>query len=204
MQIHNLPAQVSAADTDLLAIDNGSTTQKITAENLGKKITEDAKPAFITNDAADSEVTENTAWLAVAKLTSGETMKSILNKVSSMFKNVRRHEKQISKLNTDLSSKTDMLSLTKLYGDPSTPIDIDNIKEPNGYVIRVINGTGFSGTWSSLFSSNAVMIMGFSEISSAKLLYGVQIAITFGAKKLFIRNALYNASGTTWSDWAEV
>ena len=36
MQIHELPAQTTAANADTIAIDNGDTTQKITAQNLKK------------------------------------------------------------------------------------------------------------------------------------------------------------------------
>ena len=86
---------------------------------------------FESDDAADSEVTRETAWTTVAKLTSDETLKSMLKKISGMFKNVRRHEKIIgtpsdiaalsnagtisgalSKLNTDL---TDIVSGASLH-----------------------------------------------------------------------------------------
>lgn len=96
MQIHNLPAQTTAANADVLAIDNGTTTQKITAANLGKKVTEDATPAFTSNDS-----TTATAWTNVAVLASAETMKSILNKISTMFKNIRYLYGAVTQLNTD-------------------------------------------------------------------------------------------------------
>ena len=34
MQIHELPAQTTAANADVLAVDNGTSTQKITAQNF--------------------------------------------------------------------------------------------------------------------------------------------------------------------------
>lgn len=105
MQIHNLPAQTSAANTDTLAIDNGTTTQKITAANLGKKVTEDATPAFTSADSTTAN-----AWTSVAALASGETMKSILNKVSTMFKNIRYLYKMLG--TTDISSLSDAGTVT--------------------------------------------------------------------------------------------
>ena len=98
MQIHNLPAQTTAANADVLAIDNGTTTQKITVANLGKKVTEDATPAFTSNDSTTAN-----AWTNVAVLASAETMKSILNKISTMFKNIRYLYNAVTQLNTDLT-----------------------------------------------------------------------------------------------------
>lgn len=84
MQINQLPAQTTVSDSDVFAVDNGSTTKKVTAANLGKKVTEDATPAFTSGDSSTA-----TSWTAVNVLSSGETVKSIFNKISTMFKNIR-------------------------------------------------------------------------------------------------------------------
>lgn len=57
----------------------GSTTYDIAAEP-------DSTNTFTSADVADSSAT---SWTTVAALTSGEATKTILNKVSSMFKNIR-------------------------------------------------------------------------------------------------------------------
>ena len=84
MQIHELPAQTTAEDADVVAIDNGTTTQKMTVANLGKKITEDAAPAFTSGDSSEA-----TSWTNVAAVTSGLPMKNILSRITTMMKNVR-------------------------------------------------------------------------------------------------------------------
>lgn len=84
MQIHELPAQTTAADADVVAVDNGTTTQKMTVANLGKKITEDAAPAFTSGDSSEAA-----SWTNVDAVTSGLSLKNILNRITTMMKNVR-------------------------------------------------------------------------------------------------------------------
>lgn len=84
MQIHELPAQTTAADADVVAVDNGTTTQKMTVANIGKKITEDAAPAFTSGDSSEAA-----SWTNVDAVTSGLSLKNILNRITTMMKNVR-------------------------------------------------------------------------------------------------------------------
>lgn len=84
MQIHELPAQTTANDADVFAIDDGNATQKITVANLGKKVAEDATPAFTSGDAASP-----TEWSDVSVVASGTALKTILNRITTMMKNVR-------------------------------------------------------------------------------------------------------------------
>lgn len=96
MYLHELDEMESVADVDVLAIDTGVNTQKVSMKTLGKKITEDATPTFASEDASTAS-----AWINVSVLTSGEAMKSILNKISTMFKNIRFIYKMLG--TTDIS-----------------------------------------------------------------------------------------------------
>lgn len=58
-------------------------------------------PGFTSNDTTDSAAT---SWTSVAKLTSGESFKSILNKISTMFKNVRYLYNQFKLLKDGMES----------------------------------------------------------------------------------------------------
>lgn len=101
MQINQLPAKSTVADTDVLPIDDG-TTQKVTVSVLGKKIAEDADPAFTSGDVADSSVTISTGWTSVTAVASGTALKTVLNRITTMMKNVRWLYKMLG--TTDISS----------------------------------------------------------------------------------------------------
>ena len=67
MQIHQLPAVTTAANADVFAVDNGTTTQKITTENLGKKITADAlvrKNEFLASGTNLNDLTYGIYYLS--------------------------------------------------------------------------------------------------------------------------------------------
>lgn len=55
-----------------------------------------------------------------------------------------------------------------------------------------------------LNGGNGFLLIGFSGIYNQQPLYGVQMAIGFSSNKIAIRNANYNASGSTWSAWRAV
>lgn len=57
---------------------------------------------YSTGDAADSEVTKDTGWTTVAPLASGATHKTLLEHISTMFKNIRWLYKKLG--DTDISS----------------------------------------------------------------------------------------------------
>lgn len=108
MQIHELNAQLIVDDADVFAIDNGTTTNKVSASALGKKITEDATPSFTSGDSSSA-----TAWTSVTAVTSGLPFKTILNRITTMMKNVRYLYKLLG--TTDISAigggtVTDILS----------------------------------------------------------------------------------------------
>lgn len=79
-----LTAKTTASDTDVLPIDSGSGAGKITFGNLKNQIMQKANPAYTSGDAASPA-----AWTAVNTIASGEVFTSILNKLSTMAKNVR-------------------------------------------------------------------------------------------------------------------
>lgn len=105
MQIHELPAQTNAADTDVVAIDTGTSTQKITIANLGKHIAESSTPAYTSGDAASPS-----SWANVATITSGLALSTLFNRLSTMVKNVRYLYTQLMSVQdkiTGLTSQTE-------------------------------------------------------------------------------------------------
>lgn len=124
MQIHELPAQTAANDTDVFAVDNGTSTQKITVENLGKKVTEDATPAFTSGDGASPS-----SWSDVNVVTSGTALKTILNRITTMMKNVRWLYSKLG--TTDISSIADGTLTGAIAG-----LNTDKIKD-----IKIIETT---------------------------------------------------------------
>lgn len=117
MQIHELNTASSINNADVLALDDGTMTGKVAVSALGKKITEDAMPTFTSGDSSTAS-----SWTAVTAVTSGLSLKNILNRITTMMKNVRflynllgttdissigggTVTGAISKLNTDLTTK---------------------------------------------------------------------------------------------------
>ena len=97
-----------------------------------------------------------------------------------------------------------ILNLRKTYGsDVSMPINIDQIHNPNGYIVRFSTGAGFTGTTPSELGGNAFLLVGMSQYNSeVGLQFGVQLCIGMYSSKIAVRHANYNASGTTWSEWS--
>lgn len=115
MRINELNTVASISYSDNLALDTGDMTGKVDVKALGRKITEDAAPTFTSGDSSTA-----TSWTEVAAVTSGLLLKNILNRITTMMKNVRflynllgttdisgigggTVTGAISKLNTDLS-----------------------------------------------------------------------------------------------------
>ena len=117
MEIHSLNSKTPSA-TDVLALDTGSDTYKAT----GTAVVENAAPTYTSGDAASP-----TSWADVTVLSSGLSVKTLLNRISTMIKNVRwlysklgttelgttattitgaiaEHESDISGLNSKLTS----------------------------------------------------------------------------------------------------
>lgn len=75
MQIHELNSRTPNT-ADYIALDTGSQTYKST--------TGDLKPGFTTGDASDP-----TAWTDVTTITAGLSFTTLLNRITTMIKNVR-------------------------------------------------------------------------------------------------------------------
>lgn len=83
-QLTNLTSTTTVNDSDVLPIDAGSGAKKITYVNLKNKIINDAAPTYTSGDAASP-----TAWSSVSVITSGLSLGTLLNRVTTMIKNVR-------------------------------------------------------------------------------------------------------------------
>lgn len=151
-------AQAAASIDSTWFIDGAKNTDVSTLTTTSKKVagainelnsgkldkTGDAKDAtvtFTTGDAADSDVTPTTAWTPVSKLTSGITFKTILEAVSKMFKNIRKHEKLLGATNiSSLSTEgTVTAALSKLNTDMMYRIG-DTINIARNFLIGYISG----------------------------------------------------------------
>lgn len=191
MQIHELPAQTNAADTDVVAIDNGTTTQKMTVAKLGKKITEDATPAFTSGDSSTA-----TSWTNVAAVTSGLSLKNILNRITTMMKNVRYLYNKLG--TTDISSIGD--------GTATGAIGLFNayrVVYKSG-VISLPSGTG--GQTSTRIDISDVLPSGFSTYSAIVLLNTYPLPYVTGSGMTWV-SALDNThleianTTTAWSNY---
>lgn len=97
------------------------------------------------------------------------------------------------------------LSLLSCYGYSDTSINIDTIDNEFGYIMCIINQTGFSGTYPSGLDGNRALLIGMSKITSNNLpQFGVQIAFSFGSSKIAIRNVGFSESGSAWGDWTYI
>lgn len=83
-KLTNLTATTTVNDSDVLPIDAGSGAKKITYVNLKNKIISDAAPTYTSGDAENP-----TAWSNVTVITSGLSLGTLLNRITTMIKNVR-------------------------------------------------------------------------------------------------------------------
>lgn len=75
---------------------------------------DDHAAAFTSSDVADGAAAE---WTTVTKLASGETHKSILGKISSMFKNIRYLYKTVTELKGKTEPLANLMGLNENYVD---------------------------------------------------------------------------------------
>lgn len=184
MQIHELPVIGTAADADVLAVDNGSTTQKITVGNLGKKITEDAAPAFTSGDAASP-----TAWTAVNTVTSGTALKTVLNSLTTMMKNVR----YLYRLISGLTAQTETFSDTAVSTSATTNLGSFTLPAGKWIILAVAS-----------FGGNATGYRAVGISSSTSTLHKDRYSLTragnaaTAAASLQVMNLVNIASSTTF------
>jgi len=209
MQIHDLNTK-ALTDPAYVAFDDGTDTYKtefndVVADAAAAAVADadltDNTVAFTSGDAASP-----TAWTAVDVLTSGLSLKTLFNRISTMVKNVRyiwnkigtasmgttattitgaiaEHESDISTLNSKLKVKeyTSSSGFTGLDSQLSTDAQL-------GAYIAYVTGTNDAPT-----SDTRWTVVGFYSGDQ----YQAQIAFTFD-NKIFKR---YKRSGTTWSNW---
>lgn len=101
MEIHELPSG-TLANEDVLAVDNGANTRKLNFKNIvNSLITEadltDNPVAFTSGDAENP-----TEWSNVSVITTGSTLATLFNRISTMVKNVRWLYSKLG--TTDISS----------------------------------------------------------------------------------------------------
>lgn len=176
-----IPAAVSVKGNNETAYRTGEVN--LTAENIGAVATDgDTAENTVAFTSADS--TTATAWTDVAALASGEKHSSILNKVSTMFKNIRFLYKMLgttdisaigdgtvtnalSTLNSNLINLAFDNSFCKkdIYGDTDTV---------NGLKITAPETGGF--TWTGfIFTRYSIATFTFTEISSKSYIYDIYL-----------------------------
>lgn len=93
------------------------------------------------------------------------------------------------------------LRMASTFGS-TTPLNLDSIANPNGYIYRIVDGGTLSGASPfGVLGGNSAILIGFSHVPSGVLTYGVQIAIGFASSFIAIRRAPYNESGSAWTAW---
>lgn len=155
---------------------------------------DDHAAAFTSGDVADGGAT---AWTSVAKLASGETHKSILSKISNMFKNVRYLGKLMG--NTDISKigdgtvtgalnslNTGMTAFSHGINCSSSDYDTNNFVKNGFYYINNMTKNNPTG------NSAILIVCGFSSVRVLQLCSdGVTIAVRF------------TLDGKSWTNWSK-
>lgn len=91
------------------------------------------------------------------------------------------------------------MDFTDTWGNSSHPINIDNINSPYGYIYRIFESSGFSGTSPTVvFGGNSYILIGFS--SGLPTVYGVQMAFGYNGTDVAIRHHAYSESAS-WDAW---
>lgn len=114
--------------------------------------------------------------------------------------------KSVIKQDPSVNGLIPKLIITNSFGS-ALPINIDTINNPNGYIFRVVQSSGLSGTSPlGILGGTAFLLIGFSEINTDTNLpkYGVQIAIGFRSPIIVIRRAGYDSEGTAWGAWKTI
>ena len=116
-RITDLTTNNTVSSSTFLPIDNTSSgTGKIAETTL----VDNAPATFTTADVADNAVTYNTGWSSVNAMTSGENRKTLLNKISTMMKNLRYLYKLIG--TTDIASLSTQHTITGALSTLNTNI----------------------------------------------------------------------------------
>lgn len=226
-------AQAAASIDSTWFIDGAKNTDVSTLTTTSKKVagainelnsgkldkTGDAKDAtvtFTTGDAADSDVTPTTAWTSVSKLTSGSTFKTILEAVSKMFKNIRKHEKllgatNISSLSTDgtVTAALSKLNTDKVSVDPAGSTLLTSGQNLNDLFVGNYYSNSRSITESLVNIPSDVVIafrlqvidIGYGSTASTNSPYRVQVLIANDG--MYFRRINANNVWSSWDKFAQ-
>lgn len=86
LQFSDLTLKTTASNNDVFAIDDGTGSKKIRFSELKNLVVQNATPGY---NSGDSETVDATSWTDVAKVTSGLTFTTTLNRITTMMKNAR-------------------------------------------------------------------------------------------------------------------
>lgn len=97
------------------------------------------------------------------------------------------------------------LHMDGIYGYADKPLNLDTIDLPYGYIYRIIDDTGLTGSkpFSAAGGGNSGVLMGFSSYTDG-LKYGCQTFFGFNQPVIVCRNAAWTSSGATWGTWQGV
>ena len=165
MQIHELNSGTPAA-SDVIAMDTGSDTYKATADGL--------IPTFTSGDAASP-----TAWASVSTITSGLSLATLFNRISTMVKNVRWLYTMLGTTSiSGIGNGTVTGALSNLNGRFAS--SVDNVTSltsiPNGFgyyqLAAAISPTGTQQYYAMVVSGNGSTRKSFlAFLTSTNTLY---------------------------------
>lgn len=150
MTIHDLNTKTPTS-TDYLAGDTGSDTYKATLSN----VVANAAPAFTNADSSTA-----TSWTSVSVLSSGLSIATLLNRISTMFKNIRYLYNQVTELNGKFSDLliTDTVTATISSIAAGAAITQTFDVSKSGYTPIGISFWGKSGAGSGYIVMTAAVI----------------------------------------------
>lgn len=124
--------------------------------------------------------------------------KSVLSKLSDFVLN-KIADKVFEKLQT--KDKTILGAINELNSKPQINEFSGNIDSLNGRYIVVANSYA-TGTLPKKLSGNRYLIMCDSVVSPNGIIYGIQLAISFGSSNIAVRNSDFNGNGSkAYGDW---
>ncbi len=169
MEIHSLNSKTPSA-TDVLALDTGSDTYKAT----GTAVVENAAPTYTSGDAASP-----TSWTDVTVLSSGLSVKTLLNRISTMIKNVRW---LYSKLGTTELGTT-ATTITGAIAEHESDISTLNSKTTSYLLSASVSSQSFTAGEIRAIQFTLTVPAGFRVISISDVsnfAYLIGVPITWG------------------------
>lgn len=210
MEIHELNTK-ELTDPAYVAFDDGEDTYKT---EFNECVENAANAAVAAADLTENEVAftsgdaaSPTAWSSVSVLTSGSTLATLFNRISTMIKNVRW---LYSKLGT-----TDISSIGN--GTVTGALSTLNGKVASG-IIPLVDATGPSANLTTIYSNQSngtlALINGQSEQNAPAdlsgnihLVFSFRRTANYGYQMIFTPHILYWRSINGWStfgSWSSI